>query len=138
MSASEYRAVALLVVLLSITQVLFFTTIRNLPPLGIALTEPLSFLRRWETYVVVLCAAGTLLISFALVRASGSALVLAMAYQANNILMGFVLLPVTWRVVYDEPVFSTTSRVVAYVILAFSATGVGLAAYLWNLPAETP
>lgn len=132
MSVDTYRPVALLVLLLSVVQVLFFTTIKGLPPLTNIVSQPGAFFGNWRFYLVGVCAALTLLISVGLVVTSKSALVLAMAYQANNILMGFILLPLTWRLVYSELVFTSTSRVLAYLVLSLSATGVALAAYLWN------
>lgn len=80
----------------------------------------------------ILCAGAVLVLSFLLVKFAGVSIVLVTLLQFNNIIVNFMLLPLTWRIVFGEQIFSSPDRVWAFVIVLFCALALFYATYLWN------
>lgn len=88
----------------------------------------------WERYFWfgVLCSSGILILSFTLVRISDSSLTLVLLLYLNSVIVSFLLLPLAWRIVFDEHIFTSPDRVAAFGLAILSAVGLFTALYLWN------
>ncbi|HEX7391847.1 MAG TPA: hypothetical protein VF374_02720 [Thermoplasmata archaeon] len=92
----------------------------------------LSLVRDAYFWAGFFCSIGVFIFSFTLVRISESSLVLVLFLYMNSILVYFVFLPLTWRVVFNEQIFTTSERSLAYFLAVLSGIGLLVSMYLWN------
>ena len=83
-------------------------------------------------WIGVASSFGILVITFTLVRVSESSLVLVMSLYLASILVGFLLLPLTWKAVFHEEIFSSYERVGAFGLALTAAVLLLAAKYLWD------
>jgi hypothetical protein len=99
---------------------------------GFTIDSFLGLLKEKYFWTGVLCSGGILILSFTLVRVAESSLMLVLLLYLNSIIVSFLLLPLAWRAVFDEQIFTSYDRVVAFGLALLSAGGLFIALYLWN------
>lgn len=124
--------IAIVLILFASFQVVSYTCFRLAEFKGFSLDSFLPLLGDKYFWTGVLASGGVLLMTFSLVRLSESFFVLIMALYINSILLSFIMLPIAWKYIFDEPIFSSGARVVAFVVGLISAGGLMYATYLWN------
>lgn len=124
--------IALVLLAFAGCQVAAYTAFRMADFKGFSVKSILPLLSDWIFWVGVLCSLGVFVFSFSLVRISESSLVLVLFLSLNSILVFFLLLPLAWRWLFDEQIFTSSDRVAAFGLAFVSSLGLLLAMYLWN------
>jgi hypothetical protein len=124
--------IALILVAFSLVQVAAYTAFRSADFRGFSSSSIVPLLKDTTFWIGVACSMGVFVFSFTLVRISESSLVLVLFLYLNSILVYFVLLPITWRFVFHEQIFTSAERVLSFVLAVFSGVMLLIAMYLWN------
>lgn len=124
--------IALILVGFALFQVAAYTAFRLAKFEDFTLGSYLSLVRDAYFWAGFFCSIGVFIFSFTLVRISESSLVLVLFLYMNSILVYFVFLPLTWRVVFNEQIFTSSERSLAYFFAVLSGIGLLVSMYLWN------
>ena len=124
--------IALILILFASFQVVSFTCFRLAEFKGFSLDSIVPLLGDKYFWMGVFASGGVLMMTFSLVRVTETFFVLIMALYINSVLLSFIMLPIAWKFIFDEPIFSSTARIVAFAVGLISASGLMFATYLWN------
>lgn len=124
--------IALILVAFALFQVAAYTAFRLTEFENFTLDSYLGLLGDLYFWLGLLCSAGVFIISFTLVRISESSLLLVLFLLMNSFLVYFVFLPITWKVVFDEQIFTSSERSFAYFLALLSGIGLLASMYFWN------
>lgn len=124
--------IALVLVSFALFQVAAYTAFRLADFHGWSFDSLARLLGDKFLWLGVAGSVGVFFLSFTLVRISESSLVLVLFLYLNSILVYFAFLPITWRVVFNEHIFSSTDRVISFSIALVSGIGLLVAMYFWN------
>lgn len=128
----QWYIIALILVAFAIFQVAAYTAFRLAEFDSFTLESYLGLLKDTYFWVGLLCSAGVFLMSFTLVRVSESSLLLVLFLLMNSFLVYFVFLPLSWKVVFDEQIFTSSERSFAYFLALLSGIGLLASMYFWN------
>lgn len=124
--------IILILLTLASLQVVSFTSFRLTKFEGFEVNQILPILGQGYFWLGVLCSGGVLIIGFILVHISETSFVLALILGINGGLTTYILLPIAWKIVFNEQIFSSMNRVIAFSIGIISAIGMIVASYIWN------
>lgn len=124
--------IGLLLMTYASLQVVSFTCFRLADFRGFSMDSIGPLMRSPQAWLGVLAAGGSLMLTFALVRISDTSVSLVLLLYINGIIVSFLLLPLTWKYVFGERIFTSTDRVFAFGLALASAATLLFATYLWN------
>ncbi len=124
--------VALVLVSFAVVQVVAYTAFRLADFRGFALSSIKPLLSDGYFWLGVLSSMGVFVLSFTLVRVSETSFVLVLLLYMSSILALFILLPLTWKFVFNESIFTTRDRIYAFGIAMTCAGGLLMAKFLWD------
>jgi hypothetical protein len=131
-SAMHPVVFALVLIAFAGFQTISYTAFRLAEFEGFSVNSLIPLLKDAYFWLGVLSSFGVLVISFTLVRVSESSLVLVMSLYMASIIVGFILLPLTWRFVFHEEIFSSGGRVAAFAFALAAAMLLLDAKYFWD------
>lgn len=124
--------IALILVAFALFQVAAYTAFRLAEFESFTLGSYVGLLNDVYFWLGLLCSGGVFVISFTLVRISESSLLLVLFLLMNSFLVYFVFLPITWKVVFHEQIFTSSERSFAYFLALLSGIGLMASMYFWN------
>ena len=124
--------VALVLVAFAVVQVVAYTAFRLADFRGFSLSSLRPLLTDGYFWMGVLFSMGVFVLSFTLVRVSETSFVLVLLLYMSSILALFILLPITWKFVFHEQIFTTRDRVYAFALAMSCAGGLLMAKFLWD------
>jgi len=124
--------IALILIAFALFQVAAYTAFRLAEFDSFTLGSYIGLLNDVYFWLGLLCSGGVFVISFTLVRISESSLLLVLFLLMNSFLVYFVFLPLTWRVVFHEQIFTSSERSFAYFLALLSGIGLMASMYFWN------
>ncbi len=124
--------VALVLVAFAVVQVVAYTAFRLADFRGFALSSIKPLFSDGYFWLGVGSSLGVFVLSFTLVRVSETSFVLVLLLYMSSILALFILLPITWKYVFNESIFTTRDRVYAFAIALSCAGGLLMAKFLWD------
>ncbi len=124
--------IALVLLAFALCQVAAYTFFRAVEFGGFSLGSFLALAGERMFWFGVTCSGGILILSFTLVRISESSLVLVLFLYLNSIIVSFLLLPLAWKIVFNEQIFTSSDRVLAFGLAMLSAVGLLFSMYLWH------
>lgn len=113
-------------------QAVSYTCFRLAEFKGFSPSSLIPLLRDIYFWIGMAGSFGVLVISFTLVRISESSLVLVMSLYLASILVGFVLLPITWNLIFHEDIFASKERVISFCLALTAAALLVGAKYFWD------
>jgi len=128
----QWYVIALILVAFAIFQVAAYTAFRLAEFDSFTLDSYIGLLNDVYFWLGLACSGGVFIMSFTLVRISESSLLLVLFLLMNSFLVYFVFLPLTWRVVFEERIFTSSERSFAYFLALLSGIGLMASMYFWN------
>lgn len=124
--------IGIVLILFATFQLIAYTSFRLADFRGFSFDAVAPLLSDWRFWLGVLCSFGILVLSFTLVQTSGTSVQLVILLNINSVLVSFLMLPLAWKYVFGEDIFTSSDRIVAFCLALASALGLLVATYLWN------